>query len=52
MLECVEQQVNGFENWHVTRSAGSYMDLFAGRESELVYLTADSTNELTEVRQI
>ena len=34
------RQVSGLQNWHVTRSEQAYIDLFAGRTDELVYLTA------------
>lgn len=33
----------------VTRSADSYVDLFAEERQRLVYLTADSDTELTEL---
>lgn len=38
---------HGMDRWHVTRSDLPLEGLFEGRREELVYLTADSPNELT-----
>ena len=40
MGDMLLRQVSGLHNWHVTRSDQAYIDLFAGRTDELVYLTA------------
>ena len=40
MGDMLLRQVSGLKNWHVTRSEQAYIDLFAGRTNELVYLTA------------
>ena len=44
-----EKQLSGIENWHVTRQQVPYIDLFQDRRADLVYLTADSPNELSEL---
>lgn len=35
------------ENWQATRSDAPYIEHFAGRRGDLVYLTADSPHTLT-----
>ncbi|KAL3135605.1 hypothetical protein ABBQ38_006086 [Trebouxia sp. C0009 RCD-2024] len=44
-----EKQLSGMENWHVTRQQMPYIDFFQERKIDLVYLTADSPNELSEL---
>ncbi len=42
----------GFDNWFITRTPDHYLDYFKadnGDRGKLVYLTADSDNELTEL---
>ncbi|KAK9828386.1 hypothetical protein WJX81_002797 [Elliptochloris bilobata] len=46
MGEVLHRQLSGMKNWLVTRAEEPYLDQFAGRSDELVYLTADSPNEL------
>ena len=41
----------GSERWPVVRSADSYLQLFAERRASLVYLTADSPNELSDLSE-
>lgn len=41
------RQVSGLQNWHITRSERAYIDLFAGRTDELVYLTAGTLQGLS-----
>jgi tRNA (guanine9-N1)-methyltransferase len=43
------RQVPGLENWLVTKTDATYMDHFEGEASSLVYLTADSPDELQEL---
>ena len=45
----VEKQLSGIKNWHVTQQRMPYIDLFQERKADLVYLTADSPNELSEL---
>jgi len=40
MGDLLRRQLSGLENWAVTRSEAPYLDLFAGRTEQLVYLTA------------
>lgn len=44
-----EKQLSGIENWHVTRQQQPYIKLFQERKADLVYLTADSPNELSDL---
>ena len=44
-----EKQLSGLENWHVTRQQLPYIEAFWERKGDLVYLTADSPNELAEL---
>eukprot|EP00270_Netrium_digitus_P019291 TRINITY_DN757_c0_g7_i2.p1 TRINITY_DN757_c0_g7~~TRINITY_DN757_c0_g7_i2.p1 ORF type:complete len:376 (-),score=111.93 TRINITY_DN757_c0_g7_i2:85-1212(-) len=39
-------RTSGFDRWHLLKDEGSYMDVFAERRGDLVYLTADSPNTL------
>ena len=41
------QKMPGFEKWPVVRERRPYIEVFQGRRQDLVYLTADSENELT-----
>ncbi|CAI5461734.1 unnamed protein product [Closterium sp. Yama58-4] len=44
------QRIAGFDSWHgVTVEPRSYIEAWAGREGELVYLTADAEEEVGEV---
>lgn len=36
----LRQQLSGLDKWLVTRSEEAYLDLYAGRTDQLVYLTA------------
>lgn len=36
-------------NWFITKTEQSYLEHFADRKDKLVYLTADSTNEVSEL---
>lgn len=49
MGSALRQQVMGLGNWIVTKAAGSYLDHFKDSKDCLVYLTADSSCELTEL---
>jgi hypothetical protein len=50
MREHIERQLSGFGNWVVTRAEEDYMQHFGEAAAEtLVYLTADSPNEVHEV---
>ena len=44
-----EAQITGMANWLVTRTEADCLQHFAGRTEKLVYLTADSENELVDV---
>ena len=44
-----EKQLSGIENWHVTQHQMPYIEVFQERKADLVYLTADSPNELSEL---
>ena len=44
-----EKQLSGIENWHVTQQQMPYINFFWERKADLVYLTADSPNELSEL---
>ncbi|EEH51060.1 uncharacterized protein MICPUCDRAFT_7027, partial [Micromonas pusilla CCMP1545] len=47
MGEVVERCCSGMANWAVIASEKPYIELLAEQKSKLVYLTADSENELT-----
>lgn len=47
--EFLEKQAEGCENWLVTRTEKTYLEHFEGSKDDLVYLTADSPNELQEL---
>lgn len=49
MLEHVRRQLAGFDNWLATKSEEGYLEHYGGEKEALVYLTADSPNEITEV---
>ncbi|CAL8472134.1 g11676 [Coccomyxa elongata] len=49
IMEQLRKQASGLDNWVVTLHAESYMTAFHDSISDLVYLTADSPNELTEL---
>lgn len=47
-----KKMISGFDNWFITRTPDHYLDYFKadnGDRGRLVYLTADSENELTEL---
>ena len=44
-----EKQLSGIENWQITRHQMPYIEFFQDRKADLVYLTADSPNELSEL---
>ena len=46
MKESLEKQVNGYANWLVTMTEKTYLEHFEDSKDDLVYLTADSPNEL------
>ena len=43
------RRLSGLQNWHVSREQQPYIDVFQDRKADLVYLTADSPNELSEL---
>ena len=47
--EEAERRLSGLQNWHVSREQQPYIDVFQDRKADLVYLTADSPNELSEL---
>lgn len=49
MKEAMDKQVTGYVNWKATVTAQSYLEHFADCKETLVYLTADSDNELQEL---
>jgi tRNA (guanine9-N1)-methyltransferase len=49
MAAAMKARVPGLEHWHATLHEGSYIDVFAPQREQLVYLTADSPNELTDL---
>lgn len=44
-----DKQLSGIENWQITRQQIPYIDFFQERKADLVYLTADSPHELSEL---
>ncbi|DBB01903.1 TPA: tRNA (guanine(9)-N(1))-methyltransferase [Trebouxia sp. C0004] len=49
IVEQAGRQLSGLENWHISREQQPYIDVFQDRKTDLVYLTADSPNELSEL---
>ena len=49
IVEQAGRQLSGLENWHISREQQPYIDVFQDRRTDLVYLTADSPNELSEL---
>lgn len=49
MKECINKQCSGFDNWIATKSEATYLVHFKEETEQLVYLTADSENEIQEV---
>ena len=49
MEEFLHRQANGYKNWILTFTEKSYLEHFAEKKEELVYLTADSPHELQEL---
>ena len=49
IVEQAGRQLSGLENWHISREQEPYIDVFQDRKADLVYLTADSPNELSEL---
>ena len=45
--ECLLRQAAGLPKWQLNHGPGSYLDTF--KQDELVYLTADSPNVLSEL---
>mmetsp|Transcript_367 Transcript_367/g.598 ORF Transcript_367/g.598 Transcript_367/m.598 type:complete len:387 (-) Transcript_367:758-1918(-) len=44
-----EKSISGIVNWHVTRSESGWQQVFADQLDKVVYLTADSENELDDL---
>lgn len=42
--------MSGSDKWTLHRTAASYLDAFADRRADLVYLTADAEEELAELK--
>ncbi|PSC68994.1 tRNA (guanine(9)-N1)-methyltransferase [Micractinium conductrix] len=49
MKEILDKQVSGYRNWQATVTEQPYVQHFAEQKEKLVYLTADSDNELEEL---
>ena len=49
IAEQANRQLSGLANWHVTQEPQPYIDFFHERKDDLIYLTADSPNELSEL---
>uniref|UniRef100_A0A1D1ZQL9 tRNA (guanine(9)-N(1))-methyltransferase n=1 Tax=Auxenochlorella protothecoides TaxID=3075 RepID=A0A1D1ZQL9_AUXPR len=49
MKECINKQCSGFDNWIATKSEATYLVHFKEETEQLVYLTADSENEIQEL---
>lgn len=49
IAEQANRQLSGMLNWHVTCQQQPYINFFSERQADLVYLTADSPNELSEL---
>lgn len=44
-----QQQLSGMENWFITKTSESYLRAYQDQREQLVYLTADSPEELSEL---
>ena len=49
MGEMLRRQISGFDNWQITATDKPYVEHFKASLDELVYLTADSPNELQAI---
>ncbi|KAK9814235.1 hypothetical protein WJX72_002683 [[Myrmecia] bisecta] len=49
MLDAMQQQLSGFQNWPVSRDSRTFSEIFSERKADLVYLTADSPTELAHI---
>ncbi|KAL4440738.1 hypothetical protein ABPG77_000447 [Micractinium sp. CCAP 211/92] len=49
MKAVLDKQVSGYKNWKATITEKPYIEHFADQRERLVYLTADSDNELQEL---
>lgn len=49
MKAVLDKQVSGYKNWKATITDKPYIEHFADQKERLVYLTADSENELQEL---
>ncbi len=49
IVEQAGRQLSGLENWHISREQQPYINVFQDQKTDLVYLTADSPNELSEL---
>ena len=49
--EIIRKSCSGFANWVVMTSEESYLEKLADRKKDLVYLTADSENELEDFKE-
>ena len=49
IAEQARHQLSGLENWHITQTPVTYMDQYLEQQDTLVYLTADSPNELSSL---
>uniref|UniRef100_A0A061RBJ9 tRNA (guanine(9)-N(1))-methyltransferase n=2 Tax=Tetraselmis sp. GSL018 TaxID=582737 RepID=A0A061RBJ9_9CHLO len=45
----LRHQVSGLDNWLATKDSATYLESFGDRKGDLVYLTADSPNVLSEL---
>lgn len=49
IAEQAQHRLSGLENWPITHTQEAYLDKFQKQRDNLVYLTADSPNELSEL---
>ena len=49
IAEQAQHRLSGLENWPITHTQEAYLDKFQEQRDNLVYLTADSPNELSEL---
>ena len=49
MKDQSERSCSGIDNWHVTKEARPYIEVFQDRKADLVYLTGDADDELQEL---